>query len=176
MSRRTARSRKTSSTATPDPGAPPAPRPQIPRDAPSSVRIGLRAASVLAACWIAALTIMAFIAANPVTLNVTQVRNADYVVLGAVVDLEAGKVHTEREWKRGRDLGNITVENLQQTSARAGERYLIPLDRIEGDRYRITPTGLPGAPCLVYPDGDAARRQLDGLMYATSKEAVPATK
>jgi len=113
----------------------------------TAARIGWGVALV----WIAALATLAFTAANPVTVNLRQVQDADLVVAARVVDRAAGTCSIEEQLTPGPPLTSITVDNLKQAHAAKGELLLLPLQHRSGDRYSIVPAHLSGAPPLVYP-------------------------
>lgn len=121
-------------------------------------------AAVLAILWGALLIGLVLFTANPVTLNQRQIAEADYVVTATVSDLGRGTAVVEKEWKHGTPLRTITVENLDEVSARADREYIIPLTKTGRDRYRVTQTTLPGQPPLIYPASEEAREQLERIL------------
>ncbi|MAG92859.1 MAG: hypothetical protein CMJ48_03820 [Planctomycetaceae bacterium] len=150
---------RTSTVATADP------RPQTERTVtvlePHS-RAPLHAAGAFTLLWCAALGLLAWQTANPVTLNVAQLANADFVVTATVSPKNPTTVDVEKEWKREANLGSITVEQLQETNAQPGETYLMPLTRHAGDVFQITPAGSAKHKqlLLVYPVSPASLEQL----------------
>lgn len=121
-------------------------------------------AAVLAILWGALLIGLVLFTANPVTLNQRQIAEADYVVTATVSDLGRGTAVVENEWKHGTPLRTITVENLDEVTARADREYIIPLTKTGRDRYRVTQTALPGQPPLIYPASEEAREQLERIL------------
>jgi hypothetical protein len=124
----------------------------------------LLAVVLFAAIWGLALAAMAWLTANPVTLNFHQIAVAPFVVTATVEDPQTGRVTVEREWKHSRALEDITIDNLNQTGARAGGRYLIPLAKAEGERYLVAETPIEGAAPLIYPATAEAISQLDAIL------------
>ncbi len=125
-------------------------------------RAPLHAAGAFTLLWCAALGLLAWQTANPLTLNVAQLANADFVVTATVSPENPTTVDVEKEWKREAKLGSITVENLRDTNAQPGETYLMPLTRHAGDVFQVTPTPLTKhqrVP-LVYPATPKAFEQL----------------
>ncbi|MEX1098529.1 MAG: hypothetical protein WED34_20960 [Planctomycetales bacterium] len=127
-------------------------------------RLVLLIAAGISAVWGACLAGLALLTANPVTLNPAQIDAADYVVTAIVSSERPDEIVVETEWKRGRELGTILVENLKEAKAVSGERYLIPLTRAGRDRYRVTETLQAELPPLIYPAVPEAERQLAALL------------
>jgi hypothetical protein len=151
--------------AEPDPSRTPASTPP----AAHGSRLFLAVAAVLAALWLAALTLLAIFTANPVMLNVAQIEASPYVVTGTVEgDPVKGQVKVERGWTSHSLSGTITVENLEETGARAGQTYLIPLSR-PFDAFRVTPTPGSRTVPLIYPATPDALKQLETILKASSK-------
>jgi hypothetical protein len=156
--------------AEPDDVAPPIALEPIPY---TGVRNWLSLAIAAAAVWWVALIGMAIVSANPVTLNHAQLVQATHVVMGTVLDPEAGRVRVEQDWKF-RSPGEITVENLAETGVRTGETYVLPLLALDGaDRFAVVAPRLPGfdedargervarfGPPQVYPATEEALDQL----------------
>ncbi len=92
-----------------------------------------------AVVWWLTLGLLALLTANPVTLNYMQIRQADYVVTAKVVDLDIGSVDIQEEWKQDvtldRILDRIKVENLHEVEAATDSTYLIPISRLDRDRF-----------------------------------------
>jgi hypothetical protein len=97
---------------------------------------------IVALLWWSALASLAIFTANPIVLNLAQITQADFVVSGLIVDLETGKVQTEKEWRLGIKLDVISVQNLKNTDVVEGGRYLIPLTK-RRDGYVVTQASLP---------------------------------
>jgi hypothetical protein len=136
-------------------------------------RLFLVVAAVLAAAWIAVLTLLAIFTANPVMLNVEQVEASPYVITGTVTgDPAKGQVTVEREWKKHALSGTITVENLREAGARAGTQYIIPLSR-PYDAFRVTESPYSGTGPLIYPASSEAVKQLETILKASSNQAAP---
>jgi hypothetical protein len=136
-------------------------------------RLFLIVAAVLAAAWLAVLTLLAIFTANPVMLNVEQVEASPYVVTGTVTgDPAKGQVAVEREWKKHALSGTITVENLPEAGARAGTAYIIPLSR-PYDAFRVTESPYSGTGPLIYPASPEAIKQLETILKASSNQAAP---
>ena len=127
-------------------------------------RRGLSLLFGIALLWWLMLAALAALTANPVTLNVEQIRRADYVVTAKISDQRAGVLVVEKEWKRGADFKQVAARNLALTSAKPGRRYLVPLSRTGADEYQVTPTELPDRTPLIYPATEEARSQLSAIL------------
>ncbi len=119
---------------------------------------------VVATVWWILLGTLAFITANPVTLNRAQIRHAPVLVTGVVDDLAGGKVRVEKHWRGAENTEAMTIENLRATGARGGEAYLFPLEPTERGRLRVVPAPLPNHQPLIYPAGAEAERQLKEIL------------
>ena len=119
------------------------------------------AAAVL---WLLALGGLALFTANPVTLNVEQIRASDYVVTGRLSEREHDVIVVERKWKGGELPAEFSVRNLSQTSARPGRTYVVPLSRMRSAALQVTETDLPENPPLVYPETEEAIAQLTAIL------------
>jgi len=107
---------------------------------------------------------MAWLTANPVTLNRDQILRADFVVTGKVEsDPHAGEVSISRAWTKNGPSGTIHVENLEDTQARRGQTYLMPLSRASTG-YKVTEARLDNSAALIYPDTPAAVEQLKAIL------------
>lgn len=171
-----ARSRKRSKTAAPAPAPAAEPRsshagakasagqaPAAPEPRLLSKRIWLGVLAVAVTWWLF-LLLTAWLTANPVTLNHRQIVEAHYVVTGKVTNLAQGTVDVTREWKHAARLKTVTVENMNQTVAQEWETYLIPLDAVGKDAYRVAETPIEGAPPAIYPVTAEAIAQLEAIM------------
>jgi len=116
---------------------------------------------------------MAVWTANPVTLNRRQLKNADYVVVGRVVDARQGRVQVVREFKTGRRLNEIHIAGLRENTRVAGwsfsgvatgETYILPLSvSTTGGTLHIT-RDVPGKDRgTVYPATPQIQQQLGEL-------------
>ncbi|MGH9175489.1 MAG: hypothetical protein ACRD1H_14080 [Vicinamibacterales bacterium] len=94
-------------------------------------------ALIIAIGWWAALGSLALFTANPVTLNRAQIEQAELVVEAAVPDDPGAPLSVRRAWKDGAGLKSVTILELDQTEAQAGQTYLFPLVAAGNDRYRI---------------------------------------
>jgi hypothetical protein len=146
------------------PDEPPANSASAEVSAPSRHRIILFVAFALAAVWILGLIVLALISANPVTLNLRQIQHSDYVVSAVRPKSDSTTVTVQKEWKRGQELGEITVTNLADVRMPANQEFLVPLQRLGGTRYRITPTTLPNEAPLIYRATQQAEAQLSELL------------
>jgi hypothetical protein len=129
-----------------------------------SARPLLAVAAIVAGTWWVALAVLAVFTSNPVTLNRVQILSADYLASGTVVDLSAGEISIEKEWKQRGLAGRIHVDNLPPTGARQGRAYLLPLEKIGVGGFRVAPTKLPGQAPLIYPATGEAFKQLSALL------------
>lgn len=118
----------------------------------------------IALLWWLMLAALAALTANPVTLNVEQIRRADYVVTARVSEERPSVLLVEKEWKRGAHLEQVAARNLALTSAKPGRRYMVPLSRTGADEYQVTPTELPDRTPLIYPATEEARSQLSAIL------------
>lgn len=109
--------------------------------------------AALACLWFMALATLTWTTANPVTVNLLQVRMADSIVRARVVDKSAGQVDV-LETLHGMPLTDRKdVGNLASTAAKEGEDYILPLTEWRTG-WRITvPKSLdsPNIPPLIYP-------------------------
>lgn len=136
--------------------------------APSPVSRGvlLLVAGVVIAWWIALIGMVAF-TANPVTLNRRQLNNSPFVVTATITDLKSGRAKVEKEWKAGRNMGEITIPALSRkvTVAGAGApieggTYILPLS-ISPDGFRITSIASKEKSATIYPANESTLRQLE---------------
>ena len=107
---------------------------------------------------------MALFTANPVTLNREQIIRAETLVTATVVDPVTGTIHIEKFWKGDREVDSITLGNLNETGAKAGVSYIIPVTELRKDRYMVTTTRLPKNPPLIYPNTPESVRQLQSIL------------
>lgn len=144
----------------------------------------LLAALVLAALWWLALALMAWLTANPVTINVWQVYQADVVVQAMVVDPQSGAIEVSREWKNDRTSlpGQSIVKDTALAEAVPGNSYLLPLTRSATGEWQVTraalrtPLGKPQqyAPPYIYPATEEAIAQLEEVLAAGNRRDDPA--
>lgn len=151
-----------------NPDRAPAPAASQPDDAPPSsargARRGLWIAVVIAALWLLALGGLALFTANPITLNVEQIRASEYVVSGRLSRNERDVIFVERQWKGGETAAEFRVANLSQTALEPGRSYLVPLSRARSGALEVTETDLPENPPLVYPATEEAIAQLTAIL------------
>ncbi|WP_437225753.1 hypothetical protein SH661x_004217 [Planctomicrobium sp. SH661] len=125
--------------------------------------------------WVGLVAVLAWLTANPVTLNRQQIRDSLVVVEGQmVIDRTNNPVRyliepvSEGPWPfPSRDP--IEVSNLPETGATQGKSYFFPLAKHHGrvpapGEYIVTPTRLPNAAPLVYPATEDARQQLKQIL------------
>jgi len=118
----------------------------------------------LTVIWCAILIGMAWLTANPVTLNRDQILRADFVITGVVESEPAiGEVSVSREWKKNGLSGKIHVENLEEAKVRRGGTYLMPLSHASTG-YRVTEARLANSAALVYPATPVATAQLEEIL------------
>jgi hypothetical protein len=129
-------------------------------------RLWLWPAVILFAVWFAFLLTLALFSANPVTLNRRQVREADLVVEATIESLATGECRIVRTWPEAPQLGPIiTIAGLADLAVRAGETYLLPLERLpRGAGFRIALAPPPLSKPLIYPADDDSRRQLEEIL------------
>lgn len=133
-----------------------------PRD--RGARRGFWIAVAVAACWLLVLGSLALFTANPITLNVEQVRASEYVVTGRVAGEERSVLVVESQWKGAETPAELRVGNLSQTAIRPGRSYLVPLSRTRSGALEVTETDLPENPPLVYPATEEAIAQLAAIL------------
>jgi hypothetical protein len=122
-------------------------------------------AAIVAVVWSAILIGMAWLTANPVTLNRDQILRADLVITGKVeYEPAEGQVSVSHEWKKNRLTGTIHVENLDQARVQQGKTYLMPLTREGSEAYYITGARLANSAPLVYPATREAIEQLEKIL------------
>lgn len=126
-------------------------------------------ALVAAIVWILGLVTLAIVSANPVTLNILQIEQSDYVVTATRTGPDANTIEVSREWKRGEELGTITVTNLDDARMPADGEFLLPLNKLSSGRYSITPTALPNKAPLIYPTTEEAMNQLETILKQLRK-------
>jgi hypothetical protein len=149
----------------------PAASPLASADTPSRPSRGLLLFAIaVTVVWCALLMVMAWLTANPVALNREQILRSDLMITGKVEgDPHAGEVSVVREWKKNGLKGSIHVENLEDTGARAGETYLMPL--LPGATgYRVAEARLANSAVLVYPATPAAIAQLEEILGARAEK------
>lgn len=129
-----------------------------------STRTILIAAAAVAVLWWIALGMLALFTANPVTLNREQILRSSYVVTGKVVDAERGTVEVEKEWKQSGFGGTVHVGRLEETGARAGRSYIIPIEKAADGMLNVTRSRLPNEAPLIYPATAEAAAQLSRLL------------
>ena len=120
-------------------------------------------AILLASAWAAALAVLAFTQANPVTLNRDQILRAE-VVVAARIDGTYAIATVEQQWGDGEPLELIEILNLQETAAKDGGAYILPLESSSTGSYKVVAAHVPGRPYLVYPATEAAIAQLQQLL------------
>lgn len=141
-----------------------APAAEIPSDRRSATSRPLRwwIALAVAAAWILSLAALAWLTANPVTLNRDQILRSTRVVTARVIDA-AGTCEVERQWTSGPKLSSLSVGNLEQTGAEVGARYILPLIPSARNQFQVTPLRHEG-PLLIYPATAEAERQLQEIL------------
>jgi hypothetical protein len=133
---------------------------------PSS-RGPLLLAALLALGWIAFLAILTWVTANPVTLNLLQIRQSDVVLVGKVTGTHTISRTDDRLWPLAGS--EITVTNLPEAKPEIGQSYLFALQQRDGSAgshdgpYQITPTHLPNRAPLIYPATPEALAQLNRI-------------
>jgi hypothetical protein len=143
--------------------------PLLQTDTPSRPSRGpLIFAATLTVVWCALLIGMAYLTADPVTLNRDQILRADFVITGKVdSDPAIGEVSVTREWKKNGLTGTIHVENLDDARARRGTTYLLPLSHASTG-YRVTDARMTNASALIYPATAVAIQQLEEILSVRS--------
>lgn len=112
-------------------------------------RFPLRMSLLLAGAWLAFLLFLTLTSANPITLNRSQILDADLVVIAKVLDPAAGRCELI-ESLNGPAIGtSFAVRRLDASGAQVDGLYLIPLSMDVPLRYDITPT--PDGSRLIYP-------------------------
>jgi len=122
--------------------------------------------------WIAILSVMVLFTSNPVTLNRSQLREADVVVVGQVQpDGRVARFDDSPDWPFAPD-SELQVMNLQAASAKVGQAYLLPLTRAghtgrgQDLMFTVTASHLPNAAPLIYPATKESLQQWSELRQA----------
>jgi hypothetical protein len=142
-------------------------------------RTGLLVIVSVVVAWIAALAALALTTADETLLNRAQVRQADLVVTGRIVDLSLGTVAVERIWSPPGtpppQPGDppLVVRDLAESPARQGASYVLPLTRVGGNVLEITRPQLQDdrasraeqqRPPRIYPANSHALEQLQRVL------------
>lgn len=123
----------------------------------------LAAACLLGVVWLSLLLWMTVTYANPVTLNLAQIEESDYVVEGHFD--ESGEFFlVSRTWPENSALTKIRLTNATEIHHVSDGEYLVPVKTM-GGRYFVTPSQLRGKP-LIYPVTEEALKQLEGALSA----------
>jgi hypothetical protein len=108
---------------------------------------------VLVAAWLGVLLVLAFLAANPVTVNRTQILQSDAVVVGTPDGPAPSGVwlRVEKTLFGGPLPSRILIEGPSPAGFERNTQLVAPLQRVN-DAFIVTPTppALKGA-VLVYP-------------------------
>ena len=138
------------------------PHPSSPAGSQSSIFAARSAPLAFAGLWIAALATLAFLTANPVTLNRAQLLAAPIIVSARVDNAKRGECTIDEHWK-GPDArsGSITVQGLPADRMEDDLSYILPLIPKRSGEYEIVPAGkLDESPQLIYPATPEALAQL----------------
>ncbi|MEO1996701.1 MAG: hypothetical protein ABGZ17_15645 [Planctomycetaceae bacterium] len=112
---------------------------------------------VVGAVWWAVLLGLAAQTANPVTLNIRQLSQADFVVLGRVVQYDAGRVQVLQQWLSPAILPRMLVlDHLEETVVEQGKSYLFPLSQTAEGTFGVTRGRLPATSRNAEPQRSAA--------------------
>jgi hypothetical protein len=134
----------------------------------------LIAALGLALLWIGGLAVLAVTTANPPQINLAQFALARDVVQVRVDDADKGRCTVLRRWTPGVPESVIHVTNLDQTRARAGREYVLPLNADisgAGNAYRIATDPRRGSVPYIYAAGESMDRQLEEWFAADHRSA-----
>lgn len=131
------------------------------QDSPAARR--RRMAVLIALAWCAALACLVLTSANPVTLNRRQILDAAAVVTVQISDRQSGVCQVTRQWSGAPLPGQITVQQLNETSATADGEWILPLEA-RNDQLKVLPSLLPSGARLVYPATPDAVRQLETIL------------
>ena len=139
-------------------------------DTQSGRRSANRSRSRLLPClvggvWVLSLATLAFVTANPVTLNREQILDSRTIVSATVDDPATGACTVVDVWRGPGEPGRqITVQGLPAGQIQPGRTYLLPLELQRGEKYRIVPAkSVPGKPGLIYPATPHAVAQLEAI-------------
>jgi hypothetical protein len=112
---------------------------------------------VVGAVWWAVLLGLAAQTANPVTLNIRQLSQADVVVLGRVVEHDAGRVQVLQQWLGPATLPRMLVlDHLDETIVEQGKTYLFPLSQNAEGTFGVTRGRSPATSRNAGPQRSAA--------------------
>ncbi|QDT36391.1 hypothetical protein [Stratiformator vulcanicus] len=126
----------------------------------------------IALVWWVFLVTIAIRTANPITLNVMQLRNSDAVLVGEITSKDEVRVETVIV---GDPISTETIRvlNLPEVSAPTQSTYLLPLQLAAGGGYRVTPTRLPNGLPLIYPEGDWTVEDVERIMRTSGSADDP---
>jgi hypothetical protein len=127
----------------------------------------------VAAVWLAGLTSLAILSANPVTLNVRQIHDARYVISAVLTKRDGGIIVPQKEWKHGEQLPPLRIDNLDQVRFDPGVTYLVPLSPSDAGGYRVSATPLSDKRPLVYPATAEAIEQLEAALQQLKRRKAP---
>lgn len=115
------------------------------------------------ALWIAFLVLLALLTANPTTLNIAQIAQAELVLKGSSAD---GKEHwhISQSWPPDSVKENVRIQGLENVELGAGMEYLIPVRRVEDGVYQVVVAPAPLAAPLIYPATDDVVADLEAIL------------
>lgn len=122
--------------------------------------------------WVAALAFLTVTTANPPQINLAQLARARHIVTARVDDTASGKVTVTRWWTPAGPENTLTIANLSETPAVAGESYLLPLRNhpIERGRYQVVSDLERDLPPYIYPAVPEIERQLQAWLTPSAPQ------
>ncbi len=125
-------------------------------------RFPLRMSLLLAGAWLGFLLFLTLTSANPITLNRTQLRGADLIVIARMIDPAAGRCELIESLYGPEIETSFAVRRMDVSGVQVNGVYLLPLSIDAPPRYDITPT--PDGGRLIYPAVPAALSQFREIM------------
>lgn len=128
----------------------------------------LAIASCLFTAWVLGLIVLVVATANPPQLNWVQLSRARVLVAARVADVASGHCEVLRRFTPGQVGDSIRVLELQETGARNGQAYLLPLTgNLQGDdEYRVVTVPERDIGPLIYPADPALEARLESWQRA----------
>ncbi|MBL4883149.1 MAG: hypothetical protein JKY95_01265 [Planctomycetaceae bacterium] len=144
--------------------------PAEPTASGQKVRSGLFRAIIVTFIWLGILAVLSLWTANPVTVNLAQVRHSHFILTGRIVDAQAGSVEIE-SLKR---IDNQPVDKtlLNQTISlhpiashwKNDTQRIFPVYRDAIGNWNITPAPLENNMHIDYPATEKINNEIDLIL------------